>query len=119
MLNRTRDDHVNSVFLRAIGALALASHELDQLRHSGAAVDDAWHEFAAHLAQGAGAVMDGAAGSSFPGNTISILRDGVHVAVDEQFIEKLTDKIRRHVRVGRALGLAETDTTDAAEAVPA
>jgi hypothetical protein len=113
---RPHDDHVNSVFLRAIGALTLADHELEALRAAGG-VDDAWHDFAQHLHQSVEGVLDGAAGSSFPGNTISILRDGVHVAVDEQFIAKLTEKIHRHVRVGRALGVDEAPVQN--DSIPA
>lgn len=112
MNSRPHDDHVNSVFLRAIGALTLADHELESLRTAGTGADDAWHDFAEHLHRSVEGVLEGAAGSSFPGNTISILRDGVHVAVDEQFIAKLTEKIHRHVRVGRALGVDEA-TADA------
>ena len=110
MINRTHDDHGNPVFLRSIGALVLASYELDALRASAASADDAWHEFAEHLHQSVEGVLEGAAGSNFPGNTISIVRDGVHVAVDEHFIDKLTEKIHRHVRVGHALGVDETQS---------
>jgi hypothetical protein len=114
MLSHPHDDRVNTVFLRAIGALSLASHELDRLRASGAG-DDAWHEFADHLHRSVEGVLDGAAGSTFPGNTISILRDGVHVAVDEHFIDKLTDKVHRHVKVGLLLGVDESQ----ADTIPA
>lgn len=110
----TSPDRVDGVFLRAIGRLSLASFELAAIRvesdatHSGRA---AWNEFADHLADAAEAVREGACGSSFPGNTIAILRHGVRVPVDVDYVDRLAEKIDRHIRVGRALGVDEPETS--------
>lgn len=104
-----RDDRISGVFLRAIGALAIATRELEQLRTADVSENASWHEFAEHLLQSSQAVVEGASGTTFAGNTIAILREGVRVPIELDYIERLSIKIQRHVRVGRALGLTERD----------
>jgi hypothetical protein len=106
-----REERLNTPFLRSIGALSIASFELRMLTPSAAETVEpglkAWTEFADHLLATAHAVMEGACGSTFPGNTISIRRDGVQVAVDPEYLDKLTEKMHRHVKIGHALGAGE------------
>lgn len=106
-----REERLNTPFLRSIGALSIATFELRLLTPSAAeAVEPglkAWTEFADHLLAAAHSVVEGACGSTFPGNTISIRRDGVQIAVDPDYVDRLTDKIHRHVKIGHALGAGE------------
>jgi hypothetical protein len=104
-----RDDRINSVFLRSIGRITLACWELREIRDSGDLHDNApWVEFADHLIHSCDAIVEGAVSSTLAGNTISILRDGVRIAVDEQHIDKVAEKVQRHIQVARALGAGLT-----------
>jgi hypothetical protein len=106
-----RDERLSTPFIRAIGALSLARFELDALQPpAGSELDhnqEAWCEFARHLLSSADAIMRGATGSALHGNTIPIDRDGVQVAVDAEYVERLAEKTSRHARIGRALGIGE------------
>lgn len=110
-------DRVDGVLLRSLGRLSLATWDLAAVRcgslgSTGGA--SAWKEFADHLADAADAVREGACGSSYAGNTIAVLRHGVRVPVDVDYIDRLSEKIDRHVRVGRALGVADIGADDPA-----
>jgi hypothetical protein len=108
-----REERLNTPFIRAIGCLAMASFELQLLMPAAGETAEqsrrSWGEFAEHLLANSTAVMEGACGSTFPGNTISIVRDGVQVAVEVDYIEKLTERMRRHVKIGHALGVGDEE----------
>jgi len=108
------DERVNSVFIKAIGSLALASYDLQSLRAARieSAESETWDQFARHLLGSSLAVVEGAAGSQFAGNTITVRRDGSLVPVGPDHVDKLTTRIRQHVRVGIAMGIGEREGSD-------
>jgi hypothetical protein len=111
-----REERLNTPFLRSIGALSIASFELrllapaaDETVEQGLAP---WTEFTHHLLTSAHAIMEGACGSTFPGNTIAIRRDGVQLAIEPEYIDKLTERMHRHAKIGRALGAGDRAAAD-------
>lgn len=105
------DDRVNVVFLRALGCLAMASHELQTLRSQAQPVAEfeQWSTFADGLLESSRSIMAGACGSQFAGNTIAVLRQGVSVPVGPDHVDRLTERLRRHTTTGRLLGVEGAD----------
>lgn len=111
-----RTDRVNPVFLRAIGRMSLASCDLEAQRarlEAGSEALSSWSAFADQLIEGAQAVREGACASNFAGNTIALVRQGTRVPVDVDYVDRLSDKIQHHVRVGQAIGIGESDERSA------
>jgi hypothetical protein len=116
-----RTGHANTPFLRAIGAMTIAARELETLRNEAAGApagvlvgdSEGWIRFADHLLGQRDAVLDAAATSTFPGNTLSIEAEaGVRIAIEPDYIDKLAHKMERHARIGAALGIGLTDTLE-------